>query len=579
MGIPLLVSMLVICGNSAFSQKKKKKDAEPLDQADIRAAEFYFIEGEKYFILEDYAKAIEAFQKSLDIDPENHVVDYKIAEIMFLSEEFSKAEDAIRSALLKNKDNKYYYLLASDIYSAQGKYEQSAFMYEEMINRIPNTDDYYIELAGIYLYQNNLDEALRVYNEVEEKFGIVDRISLQKQQIYLRQNNIEGAINEGKSLVTYYPGEPRYVVALAEVMNSNDRRQDAIVELENYNNTYGNTGQIDLRLAEFYRQEKRIEESTLLIKSSFSDTSIPVEYKVQILVGYISRFPDSYSKKIAEELGQILLENYPLNGDVLLVNADMIAKLISYNPENANDLRSSAALYYSQSLKLMPDNFSVWQNLLSLDLELSRWDSLAIHSEKALEYFPNQASTYWYAGIGNTQQKNYDNAVVYLEQGVKMVSNNPQLKGSFYSSLGGAYNALGDFENSDKAFDSALSLNPNDDITLNNYSYYLSLRKANLDKALLMVEGIVQRNPENSTYLDTYSWVLYQLQNYEEAKRVIELVIRNNEPSAVNYDHYGDILFKFGDVAGAVSSWEKAKSLNSSIENIDRKIKEREIVE
>jgi len=257
----------------------------------------------------------------------------------------------------------------------------------------------------------------------------------------------------------------------------------------------------------------------------------------------------------------------------------MITKQVSYNPDNANDLKSSAALYYSLSLRFMPDNFNVWQNLLNLDLELNRWDSLSIHAETALEYFPNQPSAYWYAGLGNTQQKNYDNAITYLQQGVKMVSNNPQLKSSFYSSLGGAYNALGDYENSDKSFESALSLNPNDDITLNNYSYYLSLRKVNLDKALIMVEDIVRRNPENSTYLDTYAWVLFQLQDYEEAKRVIELVIRNNDASAVNYDHYGDILFKLGDVDGAVNSWEEAKSLNKSIENIDKKINNREIIE
>ena len=564
---------------SAFSQKKKKKNKAQIDQADIRAAEFYFIDGEKYFVLEDYAKALEAFHKSLEIDTENEVANYKIAEIMYLNEEFLEAKDAITIALSKNKDNKYYYLLASDIYSALGNYEQSAAMYEEMIARIPNTEDYYMDLAGIYLFQNNLDEALRVYNEAEKKFGVVDRISLQKQQIYLRQNNIEEAINEGRKLADYYPGEPRYAVALAEVMSANDRRQDAISFLESYNSTYGNVGVINIRLAEYYRQEKRFDESSVLMKSSFADSSIPVEYKVQILVGYLSRFPDSYSMNFAEELGEILLESYPKNGDVLLVNADMITKQVSYNPDNANDLKSSAALYYSLSLRFMPDNFNVWQNLLNLDLELNRWDSLSIHAETALEYFPNQPSAYWYAGLGNTQQKNYDNAITYLQQGVKMVSNNPQLKSSFYSSLGGAYNALGDYENSDKSFESALSLNPNDDITLNNYSYYLSLRKVNLDKALIMVEDIVRRNPENSTYLDTYAWVLFQLQDYEEAKRVIELVIRNNDASAVNYDHYGDILFKLGDVDGAVNSWEEAKSLNKSIENIDKKINNREIIE
>jgi tetratricopeptide (TPR) repeat protein len=242
-------------------------------------------------------------------------------------------------------------------------------------------------------------------------------------------------------------------------------------------------------------------------------------------------------------------------------------------------MRSTASDYYQKSLAKDPSNFNAWQNFLNLDLELRRWDSLAMHSENALELFPNQAFIYLFAGIGFTQIKQYEEAVSYLELGKKLVTNNPQLLNSFYNSLGDTYNALGDHENSDKSYDAAIALNPNDDIALNNYSYYLSLRKEELEKARKMVEGVIQRNPDNPTYLDTYAWVLYQLEEYSKAKEVMELVIRNNEASAVNYDHYGDILYKLGDVNGAVANWQKAKSLNGNLENINKKIAKRMVIE
>ena len=44
-------------------------------------------------------------------------------------------------------------------------------------------------------------------------------------------------------------------------------------------------------------------------------------------------------------------------------------------------------------------------------------------------------------------------------------------------------------------------------------------------------------------------------------------------------EHYGDILFKLGDVDGAVQQWEKAKKLNDTTELLDKKIADRQLYE
>ncbi len=579
-GIFLLVMALTcLFTQPTFAQKNKKRDKDKVDESDYRAAEFYFIDGEKYFILEDYAKSLEAFHKSLDIVKDNDVVYFKIAEIMYRNGQFDEAEESITTAIELNSNNKYYYLLAADVYSAKADYSNAALMYEKMILAIPESEEYYLDLVGIYLFQNKLDDALRVFKLAENKYGVVDQISFQIQQIYLKQNKIDEAIEVGRQLVASYPGEPRYVVALAEVMNSNDRRLEAIQTLEGYLSSYEDVSRVKLRLADYYRLEQEYDESTKMIRSAFSDPDLTVELKIQVIGGYISRFPDTYSKETALELGKILVEVHPDNGEVYLINADMIYSLVRTDSENANTLRTQASQYYQKGLSYDPGNFKAWQNYLNIDLDMQHWDSLTFHAENALELFPNQPFFYLFAGIGYTQIKQYEEAVSYLEQGKKMVSNNPQLLHSFHTSLGSAYNALGDYKNSDKSYDAAIALNPNDDIALNNYSYYLSLRKENLEKARKMAEGVVRRNPVNPTYLDTYAWVLYQLEEYDEAKQVIEAAIRNNGTSAVYFDHYGDILFKLGQVNEAVENWEKAKSLNENLENINKKISRRKVIE
>src|SRR5258708_6759306 len=78
-----------------FAQKEKKKKSEPVfSSARMAEAERIFTEGEKFFILEDYTKALFYFQQVLEYSPSNATVFYKIAEIYLKG---SKDEDLNRA--------------------------------------------------------------------------------------------------------------------------------------------------------------------------------------------------------------------------------------------------------------------------------------------------------------------------------------------------------------------------------------------------------------------------------------------------------------------------------------------------
>ena len=76
-----------------------------------------------------------------------------------------------------------------------------------------------------------------------------------------------------------------------------------------------------------------------------------------------------------------------------------------------------------------------------------------------------------------------------------------------------------------------------------------------------MISKCVELEPTNSTYLDTYAWVLFKRGRFFEAKYIIERAIDNGgNTSDVIVEHYGDILFKNGDVEGAFSTVEFIKN-------------------
>lgn len=578
--LSFLIISFFLCTLTAEAQRERKKKGEQVfSSARTAEAERIFADGEKYYILEDYTKALFYFQQVLEYSPENATAHYKIAEIFLKGnkeEDLIKAEQSVVAALKLEKKNKYFYLLASQIYAARRQFEKSAQVLESMLVEVKGTEEHLYELAGIYLQGNQIDEALKAYNRAEAAFGINELSSLQKQRIYLLKGKMNEAITEGEKLIQAYPDEERYMLAFAETLAQQGQVNVGISYVEKFIETHPDAGSAKVLLAGLYRdsgQEKKSRDYIILL---FDDPDVEVGSKVLMLGTFNAALSQNKSKKIKdaelESFAIALLKklevNYPNNSDVRLVGGDLYI-LLEQNEEARNE--------YLQAVKHGANSFEAWQNLLFLETQAGLTDSVIVHSEQALELFPNQGMMYYFNGIANLQKKNFREAVQTLEQAGKLTSNNPNLSGEILGMLGDAYNALKENDKSDRAYEDALALNPTNDYVLNNYSYYLALRKVNLEKAEKMSAQLIKRRPENSSYLDTHAWVLFQLGKYKEAKKIMERIPQSARSTATYFEHYGDILYQLGDIDEAVTQWQKAKSLNRNSEVLNKKITNRKI--
>jgi tetratricopeptide (TPR) repeat protein len=208
-------------------------------------------------------------------------------------------------------------------------------------------------------------------------------------------------------------------------------------------------------------------------------------------------------------------------------------------------------------------------------------DSLLKDSEAAMNIFPDQPLVYLYNGVANSQKKNYSKAIESLTAGVKMVVDNKDMEGQFYSSLGEAYNELRNYPKSDESFEKAIALDPKNANTLNNYAYFLSVRNEQLDKAEKMSRESNELETTQASYQDTYGWIMYKENKFEDAKIWIEKSLSNStDSSATVLEHYGDVLFKLGDTAKAFEFWQKAKAAGDGASDfLERKILEKKMFE
>jgi Tfp pilus assembly protein PilF len=95
-----------------------------------------------------------------------------------------------------------------------------------------------------------------------------------------------------------------------------------------------------------------------------------------------------------------------------------------------------------------------------------------------------------------------------------------------------------------------------------------------------MSKKAVTLDPKNSSFQDTYGWVLYKLQRYDDAKTWVGKALEDKDSvSAEVMEHYGDILYKLGNSEQAVEYWKKAKAKGPGSVLLERKIAERKLYE
>jgi tetratricopeptide (TPR) repeat protein len=577
----MLTAILLVLPFESISQKKKRPGEESAQGLRMREAEFHFTEGEKFFILEDYAKALLYYQRSLEIAPDNGTVHYKIAEVLSRSnkqDDLVKASYSIDNAIRLDRKNKYFYLLAASIYNSLAKFSKAAEAYENMILEVKGTEEYLYELAAIYQYADETEKAIKTYDRAEAVFGVNEVSSIQKVRLFLESDKTKEALAEGEKLINAVPDDEHSIMSFTELLSQKGLRQEATTYLEKFlaiNPSYGNAKML---LAGFYRDLKQEEKARPILLQLFDDPEVDLSSKVLVIGAYnnelhqnkLNNISDPEKQSFALGLFQKLVEANPSQTNVHVVGGDFYLS-INNNREAQKE--------YQKAVELGEVSFEVWENLLYLETKLELWDLATRHGETALEMYPNQTMIHYFLGFAQMRKRSFNESIYSFEQAKKLAGTNASLVAEINGMLGDAYYAIKDYVKSDKAYEDALSNNPDNAIILNNYSFHLAVRKENLEKAEKMSSLLVKNNPDNPTFLDTHAWVLYVRQKYKEAKKIIERAVSTGKASASHIEHYGDILYQLGEVDNAVKQWERARGMNAKSENLEKKIANRKIYE
>lgn len=521
----------------------------------------------------DNAEAEDKLRRALKFDPDAGGIYYDLARINMSRKQMAEAEKNIKKAIKLEPDNKWYKEQYAILLLDENKFKEAAEVYEEIVAEDDHNREYLQTIAYLYQRAGDFNKADKAFDKLLLMYDNDEEILEAKLQLYLSNNQLDKAVEINNLLISIAPNESSYYIRLAEMYNNNNQADKAIEIYKNAEELFPDDPNIQLSLSEYYKKNGDKANYKKYLRRVVTNNALEPSEQLTVLGGFIVGTKDSADKVFGLELAKMVAEQHPDDARAVAAYGDMLG---------ITDNLSEAAEQYKRSVEIEPANYIVWKNLLSVYLQEQKADSIVKYSERALRLFPNQAQMHYLNGVGYSFKKEYTKAINATERAIDMLpEENIGELASMYSTLADVYNSTKEYELSDENFDKALKLVPDNPSTLNNYSYYLSVRGVRLDDAEKMSKRSLELVPDLPTFLDTYGWILYKRGNYKKAKEYIEKAIEKEDEAASGtlWEHLGDIYYKLNDREKALEFWLKAKKIGTDGPNIDRKIMEKTLYE
>lgn len=546
-------------------------NAQESGSFDEREFTKYLIQATGAKISGDIYAADSIYKKCLLLNPESGVVNFELSGLYISLDQPQKALEYANKAVILSPENEWYLANLAVLYKKINDHKKSAESFSKLVISKPEKISYLFSLTEELLNNNSYKKAIKVLDVIEKKIGIKEEISIQKHQIYLFLKNKKKAVIELENLISNEPESISRLGLLAEYYENAKKSELAKAILNKMLSIDSSNGLVRLSLFQHYYKNKEYKKGYAELLLVMNSNSIEINLKKQILMQISYDKSSPYNISEVCNLAQSFLSIDSKNSDVLLLMGDF--KMLLREED-------TACYYIRESLKINPSPFNAWSKLITSTLSRNKFDITINDAKMAIESHPNQPFPFLAIGIALNRKKEYAKALKELLKGKDLVFDDNFLESNFLQEIGNSYYEKEKFKISFDYYEMSIALDSNNFILLNNYSYYLALRKTNLERAEELMLKVIAKFPNNSTYLDTYGWVMFQLGAYSESEKFLfKAIINSDGQSGEILEHYGDVLYKLKKIDEANVFWNKSKKTGNYSKKLIQKISENKFIE
>ncbi len=364
----------------------------------------------------DAIKMLDTLRRS---SPPSAAILFELAKLHHEAKDLNQTENHLKSALKLEPDNYWIRKFEIDFNKELGRYDLALSSAKHLMAVYPLRPDIYDEAVSLCIKANDLPGALNILDQKEKNLGWSDGIYLKKAEILDNAGKIDEAVAVLNTLAGKYPGQVKYLRLIAKMLHSNDRVADAepylrkIVELD--------PDDADARLGLMLIKGKSESRQDFFagLSPMISNPDAPIELKVKELMPYVEKHATAGDTLLGRQLITLcdkLVIAHPgdarahaLYGDVLKNNGE----------------HTAAIRQYEKTLKLNNKNFLVWEQLMISLEKTGNFEQLTAISAQAMDFFPNQAVSYYFAARCLVEKKEYKKAIDLLDEASMISASNP----------------------------------------------------------------------------------------------------------------------------------------------------------
>lgn len=544
--------------------------------------------------------------KAVQVGPDDRNARFVLASFYVLSKQFDKAENAYKALAALDADKPESQVVLADFYSMVNRVDDSIKIYQDVLAKSPDFVQGRYRLAEILLIRGDsqgaaaqIDEILKKDKHDRQALVLRARLQMQKQQpdalkaavedlkdvlqqepnsraglYFMAQAHLSlGLLDQARAFAAdlernypdYLPakllqvqvnlasGDPKAVVTLAtDLLNrlskappDRDQSPQLLSEISEKAFLARGTAQLQLKNLSGARQDfeaarqirpndPSVYNNLALVSAAESkpqDAAAEFENALKVdatnfvaLGGLITQYAQNHELDKAHSRIDQVLSAYPNVAWLYFLKGQI------YGYENN---AQAAEAQFRRALEIDPNYLPAYSSLAGIFINTKQEDRAIAEYRKILAVRPDNAAVYTLIGMLEYQRQNYDAAV----------------------------------ENYRKA----LELDQNAAIAANNLAWlYAETGKGNLDEAVRLAQGVVQRNPNVAGFVDTLGWVYYKKNLYSAAVDQLQKAVSLDEtaarssnaaPTATYQYHLGIALKEKGDKEGSRRALEAALRL------------------
>ena len=562
----------------------------------------------KYLVqLKRLGEAEAEMKKAVEVDPTNRASRFVLASFYFVNKEFDKAEVAYKAMAELDKDKPEGQAVLADFYSSINRLDEAIRIYQETLAKSPDFTQGRYRLGEIMLMRGDSQGAMAQINEVLAKDQHDRQALLLRARVRAQtgqSNDLQSAIEDLKEVLVQEPNSRPGLYFMAQAnfnLGNMDQARAFAGDLERNYPDYLPAKLMQAQISLATGDTKAAQRLSAELLDRLSQTAPDRQSSPQMLAeirakAYLSRG----SASLEQGNTQAARQDFMMARDA--APRDTFAYISLAGVSLAENKADEAAGFYENALAIEGTNFNALSGLIRLYAHTNELNKAHARIDQVLNTYPTNASLHYLKAQIYGFERNSGQAEAELRKTLELDSNYI----AAYSSLGAlfintkqedraiaeyqkilerrpdnatAYTLIGMLDDARKNYDAAaesyrkaLSKDQNAVIAANNLAWLYAVNgKGNLDEAVRLAQGVVQKNPNIPGFIDTLGWVYYKKGLYgaaiEQLQKAVALDERSakngaGNPSANYHYHLGMALKAKGEKEAARRALEQAVKLS-----------------